>query len=237
MNFDELQKSGEGQNLEFKTSFGKETTETVVAFCNTSGGTLLIGVDKTGTVKGVTVNGEILKGNYIAIHRNKLLAEAFYLRGDIEKFGTGFFRIQSELQNSPELGLNIETLNGFTRSILEVKTQVTPQDTPQDKLLKYSKIGQDSLEDNKNTPQDTPQDSVRVDVLVDNLLAVLTGELTRIEIQGLLSLKNRKNFRKYYLKPALDSGLIEMTIPDKPNSKHQKYRLTEKGKRMKRNNE
>ena len=61
MNFDELQKSGEGQNLEFKTSFGKETTETVVAFCNTSGGTLLIGVDKTGAVKGVTVNGEILK--------------------------------------------------------------------------------------------------------------------------------------------------------------------------------
>jgi ATP-dependent DNA helicase RecG len=464
MNFDELQKSGEGQNLEFKTSFGKETTETVVAFCNTSGGTLLIGVDKTGAVKGVTVNGEILKewvntikqatqpqiypeiipmlvdgktvvavkvqeypikpvsckgkyfkrvgasnhqvsvdeivemqlyslnssfdsfvvpqtladldkklivkffgqlgnsgrislsddpllnlkkiglmrgeqltfaalllfgehqtgihigrfktpdvivddiliktpfvdgvdeamtfikknislrydftgelrrketwqyplpvirelllnavihkdyrnptdliikifddriqfinpgslmgglkpedlikGNYIAIHRNKLLAEAFYLRGDIEKFGTGFFRIQSELQNSPELGLNIETLNGFTLSSLEVKVQDTHQVTAQD------------------TAQVTAQDTAQVRDLITNL----AGEMNREEIQEKLSLTHRENFRKYYLKPALDAGLIEMTIPGKPNSKHQKYRLTEKGKQMKKitNNE
>ena len=36
-----------------------------------------------------------------------------------------------------------------------------------------------------------------------------------------------------YLKPALKQGLIEMTIPDKPNSPLQKYRLTALGKRLK----
>jgi len=32
------------------------------------------------------------------------------------------------------------------------------------------------------------------------------------------------------LKPAMEQGLLEMTIPDKPNSPLQKYRLTQKGR-------
>lgn len=40
----ELIKSGESQALEFKTSFDRETIETVVAFANTHGGEILIGV-------------------------------------------------------------------------------------------------------------------------------------------------------------------------------------------------
>jgi len=34
---------------------------------------------------------------------------------------------------------------------------------------------------------------------------------------------------KKYIEPALNRRLIEMTIPDKPNSKYQKYRLTQLG--------
>ncbi len=44
-----------------------------------------------------------------------------------------------------------------------------------------------------------------------------------------LDMQDRKSFRERYLKPALVDGLIEMTIPDKPNSRLQKYRLTDKG--------
>ncbi|WP_365728581.1 Fic family protein [Ruminococcus sp.] len=39
-----------------------------------------------------------------------------------------------------------------------------------------------------------------------------------------LELSHRPTFRKNYLTPALDKKLIERTIPDKPNSKNQKYR-------------
>jgi hypothetical protein len=35
------------------------------------------------------------------------------------------------------------------------------------------------------------------------------------------------------LKPALEQGFIEMTIPEKPNSCLQKYRLTLSGKKLK----
>jgi ATP-dependent DNA helicase RecG len=157
---------------------------------------------------------DLMRGDYVAIHRNKLLAEAFYLRGDIEKFGTGFFRIQSELQNSPEISFMVESLNGFTRSGLNVLLQDNAQDTPQD------------------TVQDTAQDTAQVKYLILNL----EGEMTREEIQEKLTLVHRENFRKQYLRPALAKGLIEMTIPNKPNSRHQKYRLTEKGKQMKMKN-
>ena len=51
----------------------------------------------------------------------------------------------------------------------------------------------------------------------------------RETLQSALGLSDRKSFRERYLQPALADGLIEMTIPDKPRSSKQKYRLTDKG--------
>jgi ATP-dependent DNA helicase RecG len=64
-------------------------------------------------------------------------------------------------------------------------------------------------------------------------LRVLTeGPCTRSEAQAKLELKGQANFRDRYLVPALDAGLIECTIPDKPTSRLQKYRLTDKGRKL-----
>ena len=43
---------------------------------------------------------------------------------------------------------------------------------------------------------------------------------------------NRTRFRQTILRPLLDAGLIEMTIPDKPRSSKQKYRLAQKGQKI-----
>jgi hypothetical protein len=48
--------------------------------------------------------------------------------------------------------------------------------------------------------------------------------MTRDELQRVIGITNNKYFRLKYLKPALEAGYIEMTIPTKPNSKNQKYK-------------
>lgn len=65
---------------------------------------------------------------------------------------------------------------------------------------------------------------------VTRLLHALTEPMNRTELQAKLQLKSQANFRDRYLQPALAAGLIEMTIPDKPRSSRQRYRLTEKGR-------
>ncbi|MFH1006266.1 MAG: hypothetical protein V1800_02025 [Candidatus Latescibacterota bacterium] len=65
---------------------------------------------------------------------------------------------------------------------------------------------------------------------VRRLLAVCEGELLREELQERIGLSDRKHFRTDYLRPALSAGLIEMTVPEKPTSSKQKYRIAAKGK-------
>jgi ATP-dependent DNA helicase RecG len=57
-------------------------------------------------------------------------------------------------------------------------------------------------------------------------------EKSREELFSFLGIGNQtKNFNTN-IKPLIDNNLIELTIPLKPNSRLQKYRLTEKGKKL-----
>ena len=76
------------------------------------------------------------------------------------------------------------------------------------------------------TPQDTPQVAPQVKSLLD----VLVGEMSRQDILDALGLSDRKSMVQLYLRPALKAELVEMTIPDKPNSRNQKYHLTATGR-------
>ena len=68
---------------------------------------------------------------------------------------------------------------------------------------------------------------------VKSLIAIMDQEYSISELMSFMNLTHKPNFRKNYLQPALESGLIEITIPDKPSSSKQKYRLTSKGKSIK----
>lgn len=74
----------------------------------------------------------------------------------------------------------------------------------------------------ESTPQVTPQVAELLELLRQH------GELGTLDIAKRLDLKNRKHVRTAYINPALEQGLIEYTIPDKPSSRLQKYRLKSK---------
>jgi len=46
---------------------------------------------------------------------------------------------------------------------------------------------------------------------------------TASEIMAELNLKSKETFRRNYLNPAMESGLVSMTVPDKPTSRNQRY--------------
>lgn len=77
----------------------------------------------------------------------------------------------------------------------------------------------------RSTDQDSDQVTDQDKAPVKKLLYALGYDtLSATELMERLGLSHRPTFRKNYLNPALHQNLIERTIPDKPNSKKQKYR-------------
>lgn len=75
------------------------------------------------------------------------------------------------------------------------------------------------------TDQEADQQTDQDNVFISKLLNVLGEDtLSAAEIMEKLGLSHKPTFRMNYLQPAMKAGLIERTIPDKPNSKYQKYR-------------
>ena len=93
-------------------------------------------------------------------------------------------------------------------------------------------IIRDSLQDvtvlGRSTDQDSDQVTDQDNAPVAKLLGVLGDEtLSTAELMERLGLSHKATFRKNYLNPALEKHQIERTIPERPNSRNQKYRRSE----------
>ena len=68
-------------------------------------------------------------------------------------------------------------------------------------------------------------DNEQLSEYLKRLLEVMEYDVpyTSNTLMDKLGLKSKEGFRRNYLRPAIDMNLIRMTIPDKPNSKNQRY--------------
>lgn len=124
-------------------------------------------------------------------------------------------------------GLGNQLGDGLGNELGPSRGQVTAQVVLQDKCLKAGVL--QSMADMLGIPaaQVTAQVAAQVVLILD---AIAGGEKSREALQRAAGISHREHFRKAYMEPLLAAGWIERTIPDKPRSKNQKYRLTEKGR-------
>lgn len=69
------------------------------------------------------------------------------------------------------------------------------------------------------------QENEMVSEYVKKMLNVMEYDVpyTAITIMNKLGIASKETFRKNYMNPALDLKLVEMTVPDKPRSRNQRY--------------
>jgi ATP-dependent DNA helicase RecG len=163
---------------------------------------------------------------------NPSLAQVFFRTGLIEAWGRGYERI---LDACREAGTALPTVRHDGAGLWiewgwvppeEATHQVASSVTGQVDRPQTAENATELLGSGDATGQVTGQ----VTGEVARLLEELTGEMSRAALQDALGLSARANFGERYLAPALHAGLIEMTLPDKPNSRLQKYRLTDAGR-------
>ncbi|MCC7519888.1 MAG: putative DNA binding domain-containing protein [Verrucomicrobiae bacterium] len=153
---------------------------------------------------GITL--EQLSGRHDSRPTNPLIAGAFHRTGAVEVWGRGTNRVIAMCQRHGAAPPTFEERSGFL--IVTFKAQMVagsaaPQVAPQ------------------ATPQVTPQ----VEVVLNAAKHAASAET----LQRAVGLKDRVHFLKSYLQPLIEQGWVERTLPDKPRSPLQKYRLTEVG--------
>lgn len=155
---------------------------------------------------------EKLRQPHGSVPANPLLAEPLYLAKYIERMGTGTGDMIRGCQEAglPEIEFSIS--DGFTTTIRRSVAKVTRDVTGQ------------------VTGQVSGQVTGQVDPWVWRVLSACQNQpLKSSEIQAVAGIKHRETFQRNYLDYLLGEDLLERTVPDKPQSRLQKYWLTARG--------
>lgn len=146
-----------------------------------------------------------------------------FLARYIERAGTGTLDM---IALCKEAGLLQPQFRQDGGQFVQTLWRPAPQATPQDKTLSSNVLQQLA----EVLGMSTPQAAAQVATQVTKALEEATEAVTRETLQEAMAMKDREHFRQAYLEPLVAAAWLERTIPDKPTSPNQKYRLTEKGR-------
>jgi ATP-dependent DNA helicase RecG len=171
---------------------------------------------------------ESLRSPHASIPHNPLIADPMFLAHYAEKAGSGIldmiFRCKQAGLPAPEFR---QEGGQFIQTLWRPNPAVTPQVDSGRKRLNENLLQELAGALGLTTPQVTTQ----VTTQVEKLLGATANEArSREELQRATGMIDREHFRKTYVEPLVMAGWLERTIPEKPTSRLQKYRLAAKGR-------
>ena len=143
-----------------------------------------------------------------SMRRNPVIADLFHRMKYMERRGSGLRKIVSETEKLP----------GYTEAY---KPEFSSTATDFRVILKNVNY---NLEDDTHQVihQVTHQD-IELSTVSKQILAFCTTPKSKKELAVFCGFKDLRNFTLKHINPLLESGQLEMTIPDKPKSRNQKY--------------
>ena len=123
----------------------------------------------------------------------------------------------------------LKYVNMFNRGIQRVKNLLQENGNPEpiftvDKITAFEVTVRPSLSLNLVTNEEkVTKSETKLTETVNDIIVFCSTPRSMTEIMEHIGLKHRYNVKHRYIDPLIESGVLMMTIPDKPNSRNQKY--------------
>jgi ATP-dependent DNA helicase RecG len=153
-----------------------------------------------------------LSREHASVQRNPIIADVFHRAGLIEKWGRGTNRVIEMCKAFGVAPPEFEEITGAAVVRFRVNVLGAGRTTPQ-------------IDEQVGTKSALSRHQVQI-------LHKCRQECTLLELITISGRSDRTKVRQQVMGPLFSAGLVEMTIPDKPNSRLQKYRLTDAGRRI-----
>jgi ATP-dependent DNA helicase RecG len=174
------------------------------------------------------ITADMLDKRHPSIQRNPIIADVFHRAGLIEKWGRGTNRVSEMCRAAGIPSPKYEEIGGSVVVTFKVKVGSTARvEAP---LGRGNKVRVRSESGQSRRSESVPRDS-RGPIEIRVLAALRRGPLNRHSLAARVGHRSVSGGLRKAISILLQNEWIEYTIPEKPNSRLQEYRLTLAGER------